>query len=214
MGEVLAVCVVHALLPDSSSVGVTAIDKRPVDHAVRVGTFGLRGDVQADRKHHGGPDKAVYAYSQEDADWWSAQLGRPLPPGWFGENLRVDGIEVSRARIGERWRVGDDGLVLEVTYPRIPCRTFQGFMGERQWVKRFYEHGASGAYLRVVTEGTVGAGDTVTVTHRPPHGVTIGEVFDLTATASDRLHLLLAEQEDLGEALASAARRILAARDR
>ena len=103
MGSLIAACVVSALRPDAGTVGITAIDKRPVIGAVKVGRLGLYADVQADRKHHGGADKAVYAYAQEDADFWSAQLGRDLPPGWFGENLRVSGLDVTNARVGERW---------------------------------------------------------------------------------------------------------------
>lgn len=86
---------------------MTAIDKRPIEGQAPVGRYGVRGDVQANRRHHGGLDKALYAYAQEDADFWARQLGRDLPPGWFGENLRVDGIDVNAARVGEIWRVGD-----------------------------------------------------------------------------------------------------------
>lgn len=218
--SVRSVNVVHALIPDTlGDMDLTAIDKRPRTDRVLVttpgpGEVGLTGDQVQDVRHHGGRDKAVYAYAAEDLAWWAGELGRDLADGAFGENLTTVGLDVTGAVVGEQWTVGADGLVLEVTYPRIPCRTFQGFLGERQWVKRFFAHGASGAYLRVVSEGSVGAGDAVEVTHRPAHGVTIGEVFDITATASDRLHLLLAEQQDLGDALAEAARKILAARAR
>ena len=180
MGVVLAVCVVHELRRDASSIGVTAIDKRPVDHAVRVHKLGLRGDVQADRKNHGGLDKAVYAYSQQDADWWSAELGRPLPAGWFGENLRVDGIEVSQARVGERWRVGDDGLVLEVSEPRGPCQTFARWVGgedERGWVKRFADVRRLGTYLRVVRTGSVRAGDDIELIAHADDAPTVAELY-------------------------------------
>ena len=119
MPSLLAVCAVHALRPDSGSVGVTAIDKRALDGAVRIGPRGVRAAVQASRKHHGGPDKAVYAYAQDDADFWSRELGRELAPGWFGENLRLDGIDVNAARIGEVWRIGET-VRLEVTMPRTP----------------------------------------------------------------------------------------------
>nr|WP_231560219.1 MOSC domain-containing protein [Microbacterium hominis] len=103
-GRLLAVCVVRALRPDAGSLGVTAIDKAAVDGAVRLGRYGAYADVQANRKHHGGLDKALYAYAQEDAEFWETQLRAPLPPGWFGENLRVEGLDVNRARIGEQWR--------------------------------------------------------------------------------------------------------------
>lgn len=169
MPRLLAVCVVRQLKPDAGPVGVTAIDKVPVDGAVRVGAYGVVGDVQADRRHHGGFDKAVYAYAQEDADYWGAELGRELPPGFFGENLRTQGIDVNRASVGERWRIGDR-LVVEVTMPRTPCQTFARHVGgehERGWVKRFSTERRLGPYLRVVTPGRIAAGDEVTVLERP-----------------------------------------------
>ncbi|MFZ7086905.1 MOSC domain-containing protein [Curtobacterium sp. RRHDQ10] len=176
MPIITAVCRVDRLLRDSGTIGVTAIDKRPVDGPVRIRPLGLHADVQADRKHHGGEDQAVYAYSDDDAAHFAAELGRPIPPGLFGENLRVGGLDVTRALVGERWRVGES-LVLEVTFPRIPCGTFARRMGIDKWVKRFTEEGRPGAYLRVVKSGPVRAGDTFTVVEQPDHGVTIGDVF-------------------------------------
>ena len=98
--SVVAVCRVHQLMPDTSNVGVTAIDKRPAEGPVKVHRLGLQGDIQANRVHHGGPDQALYAYSQEDADYWAGELQRDLPPGIFGENLRVAGIDATGAVIG------------------------------------------------------------------------------------------------------------------
>ena len=164
MGILLAACVVHRLHDDAGSVGTTAIDKRPVEGPVRVRTLGLHGDVQASRAHHGGEGKAVYAYAQEDASFWQHELQRALPAGWFGENLRVDGMDVSGARAGERWTIG--GVVLEVTMPRTPCETFARWVGgedARGWVKRFSDAGRPGAYLRVVQSGMITAGDAVEV---------------------------------------------------
>lgn len=218
--SVLSVNVVHAVIPDTlGDLDLTAIDKRPRRERVPVtvplpGQAGLAGDEVRDTRHHGGPDKAVYAYAVEDLQWWAAEIGRELTPGQFGENLTTSGIDVTAAVIGEHWRIGRDGLVLEVTYPRIPCKTFQGWLGESRWVKRFYAHGAPGAYLRVRSQGSVGAGDELEVVHQPPHGVTIGEVFDLQQADSARLQLLLDEQEHLGEALAWVLRRTLRARAR
>ena len=175
-GTLLAVCRVHALLPTKDSTGVTAIDKRAVDGPVDVHPLGLTGDVQASRKHHGGATKAVYAYSQQDVDFWSAELGREITPGLFGENLRVDGIDASNAVIGERWSVGDQ-VVLEVTMPRTPCVNFARYLGEKSWVKRFAEANRVGTYLSVVAKGSIAAGDAITVTHVPDHGVTAAQVY-------------------------------------
>ncbi|MFJ7289942.1 MOSC domain-containing protein [Curtobacterium sp. AB451] len=176
MSLVTAVCRVDRLLPDSGTIGVTAIDKRPVDGPVRIRPLGLYADVQADRKHHGGADQAVYAYADEDAAYFADLLDRDVPPGLFGENLRTSGIDVTGAVTGERWRIGET-LELEVTIPRIPCGTFARRMRVDKWVKRFTEEGRPGAYLRVVRSGPVSAGDPVVVTRRPDHGVTIGQLF-------------------------------------
>ncbi|MEF2976151.1 MOSC domain-containing protein [Subtercola sp. YIM 133946] len=179
MPELLAACVVHALLPDAGSVGVTAIDKRPVDGPIRVQKLGLHADVQASRKYHGGPDQALYVYSQEDAEYWQGELGRELPAGWFGENLRVTGIDLGAARVGERWQIGPTVLV-EVTSPRTPCATFARWVGgadARGWVKRFAEARRTGLYLRVVKQGSIVAGDEITVIHAPQDAPTITEVF-------------------------------------
>jgi MOSC domain-containing protein YiiM len=190
--HIASVNVVHALIPDTlGSLDRTAIDKRGQEGRVYVGTLGLQGDDQYDKKHHGGIKQAVYAYAREDADWWAAELGYPITPGRFGENLSTSGVDVTGAVLGERWRIGDDGLVVQVVSPRIPCTTFQGWMDEPHWVKRFTGHGAPGAYLRVVAEGTVGAGDEVEVVHRPDHGVTIGEVFVIRRADADRLRRAL-----------------------
>lgn len=192
-GLVTAVCLVHAILPDPGhDPDITAIDKRTVTGPVDVGVLGLVGDRQCDTKNHGGREQAVYAYADADAAWWAQELGRAIPPGLFGENLRLSGIDVTGAEIGERWQIGDDGgVVVEVTGHRTPCLTFQIRMGVEHWVRRFTEHGAPGAYLRVVTPGTLTTGDPVTVLRRPGHGVTVADTF-AAAPDPDRMARLLA----------------------
>ncbi|BAC72707.1 sulfurase [Streptomyces avermitilis] len=192
--------------------GVTGIDKRPVDGPVRisapgpkgVGASGVAGDAVCDTRHHGGEHQAVYAVAREDLDGWERELGRALPNGVFGENLTTEGLDVSGARIGERWRIGPD-VVLEVTSGRIPCRTFQEHLGERGWVKRFTHKGAPGAYLRVVEPGEIRAGDPVEIVHRPGHEVTVALQFRAVTTERELLPRLLAAAEALHpEALARA----------
>ncbi len=173
MSSVTAVCVLYAPLPDiGARHGPSGIDKRPVEGPRAVGRLGLEGDRVFNIKDHGGPDKAVYAYAAEDAAAWAAELGRPVPPGLFGENLRTAGVDVSGALVGERWRVG--GVLLEVRMPRVPCGTFAQRMGERGWVRTFTQRGWPGAYLAVLEPGELAAGDAVDVVHRPAHGVRIG----------------------------------------
>jgi MOSC domain-containing protein YiiM len=218
-GRLLSVNVVHDLIPDRLGVlDRTAIDKRPVDARVAVSVpgdagVGLAGDQIYDREYHGGPDQAIYAYAAEDRAWWATELGREIAAGAFGENLTTEGVDVTGAVIGERWQIGADGLVLEVTAPRIPCRTFQGWMDEPHWVKRFTAHGAPGAYLRILTPGTVGAGDAIDVVDRPEHGMTIGDVFVIRRAPADGL-LRMLEMPNLHVDLAESARRDLAARAR
>jgi MOSC domain-containing protein YiiM len=148
----------------------TAIWKSPVDGRVPLRGVNLRGDDQADRTVHGGPDKAVYAYAIEDTEWWEGQLGGPLGAGAFGENLTVRGLPASEAVIGERWAVGS--AVLEVAQPRLPCFKLGLRMGDPRFLKRFAAAGRPGAYLRVVQEGDIGAGDQIDALTRPAHGVT------------------------------------------
>ena len=165
-GRLDAVCVSGSdLLPlPGRRPGRSGIDKRPVAGRVAVSELGLDGDVQVNRKYHGGEGQAVYAYAQEDADWWAAELDRELPPGRFGENLWTTGLDLTGAVLGERWRVGT--VLFEVTACRIPCANFERFWGVPQLVKRFTAHGASGAYLRVLETGEIGAGDEVQVIAR------------------------------------------------
>ncbi|MEV6952812.1 MOSC domain-containing protein [Streptomyces sp. NPDC051183] len=160
--------------------GLTGIGKRPAPGPVRVfapgpkgvGGSGVEGDDICDLRHHGGEHQAVYAYAREDLDWWERELDRELPGGIFGENLTTSGLDVNGALLGERWRIGPD-LVLEVASARIPCRTFQGAVDEKSWVKRYTQAARPGAYLRVIEEGSVSPGDTIEVIHRPEHEVTV-----------------------------------------
>lgn len=161
--------------------GLTGHGKRPVPGPVRVVApgpkatglgSGLEGDAVCNRRHHGGDHQAVYAYAREDLDRWEAELGRELPGGIFGENFTTSGVDLNTALLGDRWRVGAD-LVLEVASARVPCRTFQGVLGESAWTKRFTREARPGAYLRVIEEGSVSPGDTIEIIHRPDHDVTV-----------------------------------------
>jgi MOSC domain-containing protein YiiM len=193
--------------------GITGIDKRPSaepvqihDPGARSGLSGLARDAIGDPRSHGGTDQAVYAYAREDLDVWQQELGRPLPGGVFGENLTTGGLDINGARIGERWKVGED-CVLEVTSARIPCRTFAGWLEEQQWVRRFTERGAPGAYLRVIEPGRVRAGDEITVVHRPAHDVSIAMMFRAMTTEKSLQPRLTVAGDALPEGLLERLRR-------
>lgn len=194
--------------------GGTGIDKRPTGGAVRVAApgakgvagSGVAGDEVCDIRHHGGNDQAVYAYAREDLDAWERLLGHPLTNGSFGENLTTYGLDVSGAKIGERWRVGPD-LLLEVTSGRIPCQTFQGHLGETKWVRRFTQEGAPGAYLRVIEPGEIRGGDPIEVVHRPGHDITVALQFRAVMTEKHLLPSLLAAGDALHPELIQTARK-------
>ena len=161
----------------------SGIDKRPVD-AVSVAApppghgngSGVVGDVVGNRRHHGGADKAVYAFSREELSWWEDELGRTLPDGTFGENLTTAGVDLEALLIGQRLQVGSD-VILEVSVPRQPCATFQRHLGEPGWVRRFTEHGRCGVYLRVRAPGEVRGGDPIEILDPPPHGIDMVTAF-------------------------------------
>ncbi|MDY5785936.1 MULTISPECIES: MOSC domain-containing protein [unclassified Corynebacterium] len=161
---------------------VSGIDKRPAPEIVveipgpNYGDGpGVRGDVIGDTKHHGGLQKAVYAFARERYDWWEGQLGRSLDDGTFGDNLTTSGIDWTEVLINQRFRVGE--AELEVSVPRQPCRTFAAWMGEKGWVKRFAQSGDCGCYFRVVVPGVIRPGAEIVAVDAPEHGVTMGEAF-------------------------------------
>jgi MOSC domain-containing protein YiiM len=151
----------------------TGIWKHPVAGPVAVRGVNVEGDDQGDRSVHGGPDKAVYAYAREDIDWWERELGKELPDGVFGENLTLQGVDPARALVGERWRIGS--VLLEVSEPRFPCWKLGVRFGDPLMLKRFAAARRTGAYLRIVEEGTLEAGDRVEPVSRPAHRLTIAD---------------------------------------
>ncbi len=168
-----------------AGIGRTSIDKQPVTGPVTVGRLGLHGDQVSDTRYHGGPDQAVYAFAREDLDWWAAQLGGEIRDGQFGENLTTRGIDVNECEVGERWRIGT--TLLEVAMVRIPCNDFKSWQrlngfDDRGWVRRFAARSRPGAYLRVIQEGELQAGDDLSVVHQPGHGVTISMMFRALTT--------------------------------
>jgi MOSC domain-containing protein YiiM len=196
--KVLSVNVGYPRSNPWKEIKLTGIDKRPVEGPVMVtpprakglGMVGLVGDRVYDVRNHGGPDQAVYAYAREDLDFWEAELGQPLPNGVFGENLTTEGIDGNAALIGERWRVGPD-VILEVSCPRIPCGTFQGWMAQADWIKRFVLAARPGPYFRVIESGQIQAGDQIEIVHRPDHDVTIAVSFRALTSEPELLPRLL-----------------------
>lgn len=203
MSQLLSINITHEVLTGdwSGSVGSTGIDKRPVDRRVRLFDDHVDGDSVLDTTHHGGHDKAVYAYANEDAEFWKHRTTFPITYGSFGENLTTSGLDCTNAVIGEKWRIGE--AVLQVVQPRFPCVVFAGYWDHPGLVKEFTAEARPGVYLAIVEEGTVGAGDEIDVFDRPSHGVTVGEVFRAKSGERDLIpHVLRAQiPADLREQL-------------
>jgi MOSC domain-containing protein YiiM len=209
MPVVLSLNVAHKTVPaDYARKGATGIDKRSVEGPLQVsppgpkgsGGSGIAGDAIADWHHHGGEYQAVYGYAREDLDFWQDELGVGLHNGQFGENLTTQGIDQTHAVVGEHWRVGT--ALLEVTGPRVPCRTFAAFLGQhslgqRGWVKRFTQVKRPGAYFRVLEAGLIAPGDEIAVVHRPDHDVTVEMCFRAILTEAELLPRLLVAEDSL-----------------
>jgi MOSC domain-containing protein YiiM len=168
----------------------SAIWKSPAVGRIAARGVNLAGDDQADRQAHGGPDKALYAYAVEDARWWEREVGRALAYGEFGENLTTEGVEVNDALVGERWQVG--ATVVEISEPRIPCWRLGVRMNDKLFPRRFTAALRPGAYLRIVVEGDVGAGDEIRVVARPDHNLTVRDVFRIYTRDRAEVRRLLA----------------------
>lgn len=167
----------------------SSIWKTPVAGRVIVRGVNVEGDDQADREVHGGPDKAVYAYGLEDVRFWESELGRPLELAAFGENLTTEGIDVTSAVVGTRWSIGS--AELEVSEPRAPCWKLAYKMEDPAFLRRYTQAGRPGAYLRIVREGEIGAGDEIRILSTPSHGMSVGDVFRIFSRDRDEVEKLL-----------------------
>jgi len=185
----------------------SAIWKAPVSGRVAVHGVNLAGDDQADRQAHGGPDKAVYAYAEEDVRWWEGELHRPVETAEFGENFRTEGMDVNGALVGERWAIGS--AVFEISEPRIPCWRLGVRENDPKFVKRFTDAQRPGAYLRIVREGDVGAGDAITLVSKPDHDLAVRDVFRIYTRDRDECGRLI-EVPQMSEAWKRWARDVLA----
>lgn len=192
MMKIDAVCTATAQrLPGKSY--KTGIFKTPVEAPVMVDREGLIGDAVCNRKHHGGPDQAVYALGSVDLDWWSKELGRPLDPGTFGENLVISGIDSRSVSVGDR--LTTPSVVLEVTSVRIPCATLAARMDDPAFSRRFVKAGRPGFYCRVLQDGVLTPGDPVEYQRFSGEPVTMPEMlatFGQNLSDEDRARYLAA----------------------
>lgn len=153
----------------------TGIYKLPTPEPVHISSLGIKEDFIASKKHHGGPDQAIYVYGTTDYDWWSTELGRDLYPGTFGENLDITELESAQFNIGDRLLIGS--VILEISAPRIPCGTLAARMEDPQFVKRFRHAERPGFYCRVLQEGTIEMGNDVKIESYEKETVSVIQIF-------------------------------------
>lgn len=144
----------------------SGIGTEPVTDAVLVDREGLPGDEQADRRYHGGPDKAVFVHPVEHYAAWRAELDLPeIGPGGFGENFVLAGCDETGICLGDVVRIGE--LEAQVSQPRRPCWKPAQRWGVKDLVVRIETTGRTGWYLRVRRPGRVAAGNVVELLDRP-----------------------------------------------
>lgn len=173
----------------------TAIYKAPVTGPVRLTRLGFEGDGQADRRVHGGPNRAAYLYPHEHYAHWEPRLGGgPLPMGQFGENLTTEGLLEDTVHIGDVYAIG--GARLRITTPRGPCFKLGIRTGDPSIVAPFLASGRLGFYTHVLEEGLVEAGDSIALLHRDEGAAKFAE---LIATAYQKK----ADEDMIARVLAS-----------
>jgi len=134
--------------------------KQAVAGRVWLGYEGLRGDQQADRRHHGGVEKAVCVYSTEHYPAWRESLKRPeLAPGAFGENFTVQGLLEADVCLGDVFQVG--AARVQVSQPRQPCWKLARRWRVKDLTAQAEQSGRTGFYFRVLQHGWVAAGEPI-----------------------------------------------------
>lgn len=150
---------------DTAGAWTTGIFKVPVDGARLVTPTGMEGDGQADLENHGGPDKAVCAYSADHYADWRATLGiARFDHGAFGENLTIAGLVERAVCIGDIWAVGDAHL--QISQPRQPCWKLARKWNRASFPNEVTAAGRTGWYFRVVRPGAVTPGASVSLVSR------------------------------------------------
>lgn len=160
-------------LPHGRTTVLSAIVKERVDNPLRLREDGLVGDVQADLKVHGGPDKAVCVYPLEHYPYWQARLGRSLPPAAFGENFTTVGLLEESVYIGDVFSVGSARV--QLSQPRQPCFKLAARHEEPKLALWVQETGYTGFYLRCLESGWVSPGEAITLVERNPRSVSVAE---------------------------------------
>lgn len=177
----------------------SGIDKHPVSAPLWLGAEGLRGDEQADRRFHGGPEKALHHYARDHYPGWLAELGERAvlaAPGAFGENISTSGLTEADVCVGDVFRAGT--ALIQISQARQPCWKLDHRFGQRGMAARVQASGRTGWYYRVLQEGWLCAGDTLALCERPHPQWSLARVQDVLnrrVLDADVLHALAALPE-------------------
>lgn len=153
----------------------SAIDKSAVTGSARIGPEGLEGDGQANRRCHGGPERALCAYPAIHLVWWGERWHRRLLPGAFGENLTVVGLDERNTHLGDRFRFGS--ALLEISQPREPGGNLAARLEQPELPEQIRENGRTGWYLRIIEPGVAAAGLTLVQESADPRRITVAEAY-------------------------------------
>lgn len=161
----------------------TGIYKYPVENPVYLGNEDVVSDHVVDRRYHGGTDKACYLYSADHYSFWQQKYpDATIEFGMFGENLTVKGLDESKIRIGDKYKVGT--AIVQVTQPRQPCFKLGIRFGNQDVVSDFWELPFPGVYVRVLQEGEVKVGDQMSLIESNIESLSVAEVFSLFRSGS------------------------------
>ncbi len=187
----------------------TGIFKHPVEGKVPVNFFGVEGDGQGDKKHHGGRDKALYLYPMEHYDFWKEALGRDIEPGNFGENITSFGILEKDICGGDEFRFGN--ILVKAIAPRIPCIRLNLRFGQDDILKKFVEARRFGVYFKVLEEGKLQAGDKISLYKKSDYSFTFQDIVDLFTGQEVAKNLLeeMMEYPDLQQSIQTQVRKKL-----
>ena len=153
----------------------SSIMKVPVQGPVNIGTLGLEGDSQVDRRVHGGVERALCVYPASHLAAWGREWGVFLEPGSFGENLTISGLDEESVHLGDRFRFGS--ALVEVSQPREPCATLAGRLGREDLLDQIRENGRTGWYLRVIEPGVAAVGLPFLRERTDPARVSVAEAY-------------------------------------
>lgn len=208
MSQIVAVFVGQpkTYIAEDGSEWRSAIFKSPVTGPIALGSCTLEGDKVADTRHHGTPDMALCAYPLSHYAKWNTEFGSALEAGNVGENVTVDGLDEDQICIGDTFQLGTARI--QVSQPRFPCYKQERRTGLEGFLKAVFATGRTGWYFRVLEQGTIQAGDSLTLLERPLPDITVATVnaamFDpAPADVRARLSALELLSESWREALAN-----------